>query len=159
MGLYNCRSVQTIARGQLFTSQFAPGRCKGKAAGGCRDILSSPLCKADALAPHLSTISQTSNEKRVLLLKFPEKTTPKFTTWTTKYGVEHFIKTTGLPISVQVRRLPPDQLSSAKEESNRMEAMCIIRPSNSPWASPLHIVRKASGRLQEDGDPAEIIGV
>ena len=115
---------------------------------------SSPLCKADALAPHLSTtcISQTSNEYRKLLLKFPEITTPKFTTWTTKRGVELFIKTIRPPISARARRLPPDKLSLAKEEFNRMEAMGIIRRSSSPWASPLHMVRKASGGWWPCGD-------
>ena len=125
---------------------------KGKRLVEAETYVSSPLCKAEALAPHLSTISQTSNEYSKLLSNFPEITTPKFATLPTKHGVEHFIKTTGPPISGRARRLPPDKLSAAKEEFNRMEAMGIIRRSSSPWASPLHMVRKASGGWRPCGD-------
>ena len=63
----------------------------------------------------------------------------------TKHSVEHFITTKGPPVHAHTRRLPPDKLALAKAEFDRMKAMGIIRRSSSPWASPLHIVPKASG--------------
>ena len=125
---------------------------KGKRLVDAETFSSTPLSKADVLAPHLSTVHQSNNEYYRLLSTFAQITTPQFATLPTKHGVEHFIKTTGPPISVRARRLPPDKLNSAKAEFNRMEEMGIIRRSNSPWASPLHMVRKASGGWRPCGD-------
>ena len=46
----------------------------------------------------------------------------------------------------------PDKLASAKSEFDSMEAMSIICRSSSPWASPLHMVPKASGGWRSCGD-------
>ena len=40
------------------------------------------------------------------------------------------------------RHLSPDKLTVAKREFEEMEQMGIVRRSNSPWSSPLHIVAK-----------------
>ena len=42
-------------------------------------------------------------------------------------------------------RLDPDKLRVAKEEFSKLEAAGIIRRSDSPWLSPLHMVRKKDG--------------
>ena len=47
---------------------------------------------------------------------------------------------------------PPDKLAVAKFEFEEMEKMGIIRKSNSPWASPLHIVPKSNGGWPPCGD-------
>ena len=125
---------------------------KGKRLVDAETFSLTPLSKADVLAPHLSTVHQSNNEYYRLLSTFAQITTPQFATLPTKHGVEHFIKTTGPPISVRARRLPLDKLNSAKAEFNRMEEMGIIRRSNSPWASPLHMVRKASGGWRPSRD-------
>ncbi|BHF63679.1 hypothetical protein SprV_0200667300 [Sparganum proliferum] len=42
------------------------------------------------------------------------------------------------------RRLAPSRLQAAKAEFEHMPQLGIIRPSESPWASPQHMVRKAT---------------
>ena len=67
--------------------------------------------------------------------------------------VEHHIDTRcSRPVYARPRRLSPDQLSVSKEEFQKLLEMNIIRPSNSPWSSPLHIVAKPSGGWRACGD-------
>ena len=54
----------------------------------------------------------------------------------------HHITTTGPPLTAKARRLSPDKLAAAKAEFAAMEKAGVIRRSNSPWASPLHLVMK-----------------
>ena len=56
--------------------------------------------------------------------------------------VQHHITTTGPPTRARARRLPPNKLQFAKREFEHMMQLGIIRQSNSPWASPLHMVPK-----------------
>ncbi len=87
-----------------------------------------------------------------LLAKFPTITTPKFNTEAVEHGVQHFIRTTGPPIRGKARRLPPVKLTFTKAEFKSMLEMGVIRRSNSPWASPLHVVPKADGSFRPCGD-------
>jgi transposase InsO family protein len=56
--------------------------------------------------------------------------------------VTHCIKTTGSPVYSKPRRLAPEKLKIAKQEFERLMELGIIRPSKSPWASPLHMAPK-----------------
>ncbi|CAE1227536.1 unnamed protein product [Acanthosepion pharaonis] len=60
-----------------------------------------------------------------------------------KHNTTHTIKTTGPPVHVSPRRLHPTKLRVAKEEFDNMLKMGIIRPSSSPYATPLHMVPKS----------------
>jgi hypothetical protein len=67
--------------------------------------------------------------------------------------VEHYIKVKdGPPISSQFRHLDPEKFSAAKAEFDLLERDDIIPWSDSPWASPLHIVKKPDGSWRPCGD-------
>ena len=70
----------------------------------------------------------------------------------TSHGVEHFLQTTGPPIASPFRRLDAEKLASAKAEFLDLEKQGIVRRSSSPWASPLHMVKKAEGSWRPCGD-------
>ncbi|MBX9657126.1 MAG: DDE-type integrase/transposase/recombinase [Nitrospiraceae bacterium] len=50
------------------------------------------------------------------------------------------------------RRLDAEKLAAAKAEFASLEKAGILRRSNSPWASPLHMVRKADGSWRPCSD-------
>ena len=70
-----------------------------------------------------------------------------------KHDVEHTIDTgDSRPIAQRYRRLDPEKLAAAKAEFAELEAQGIIQRSDSPWASPLHMVQKADGSWRPCGD-------
>ena len=61
--------------------------------------------------------------------------------------------TTGPPVHARPCRLPPERLRVAKQEFDHMVELGIVRPSSSPWSSPLHMVpKKAPGDWRPCGD-------
>jgi hypothetical protein len=69
-----------------------------------------------------------------------------------KHGIRHFIETTGRPIFSKARRLHPEKHRIAEAEFRSLEKAGIVRRSNSPWASPLHMVPKQDGSWCPCGD-------
>jgi len=59
--------------------------------------------------------------------------------------VTHAIPTTGPPIRQSMRRLPEALKGTVQSEVKRMLDQHIIRPSASPWSSPVVMVRKKDG--------------
>ena len=68
--------------------------------------------------------------------------------------IYHRIETgDALPTFARPRPLPPDKLRAAKAEFSAMLEAGIVRPSNSPWAAPLHMVpKKEPGQWRPCGD-------
>ena len=73
-------------------------------------------------------------------------------TATPRHDVTHEIKTMGLPVRATYRRLDPVRLEAAKAYFQEMVEAGICRRSDSPWASPLHMVMKPDGSYHPCGD-------
>ncbi|BHF73335.1 hypothetical protein SprV_0401641600 [Sparganum proliferum] len=81
---------------------------------------------------------------RDLLLQHPNIIKPQFRSGEIQHDVVHQIRTSGSPVFARPRRLTPSRLQAAEAEFEHMLQLGIIRPSESPWASPLHMVPKAT---------------
>ncbi|BHF65861.1 hypothetical protein SprV_0200887400 [Sparganum proliferum] len=81
---------------------------------------------------------------RDLLRQHPNIIKPQFRSGEIQHDVVHHIRTSGPPVFARPRRLAPSRLQAAKAEFEHMLQLGIIRPSESPWASPLHMVPKAT---------------
>ncbi|BHF79053.1 hypothetical protein SprV_0602217000 [Sparganum proliferum] len=81
---------------------------------------------------------------RDLLLQQPNIIKPQFRIGEIQHDVVHHIRTSGPPVFARPRRLTPSRLQAAKAEFEHMLQLGIIRPSESPWASPLHMVPRAT---------------
>ena len=63
--------------------------------------------------------------------------------------VKHHIKLTDpVPFKEAYRRIPPQMYDEVKSHLQEMLDLGAIRPSNSPWASAIVLVRKKDGRLR-----------
>ena len=63
--------------------------------------------------------------------------------------VKHHIKLTDpVPFKEAYRRIPPQMYDEVKAHIQEMLDLGAIRPSNSPWASAIVLVRKKDGRLR-----------
>ena len=131
--------------GRLLVCQLLLVDLKGKNLVNAETYLSTPLQKAKERAPHLGTISISTDTYTKLLAEFPEITVPNFSKTSTKHQVECYITTKVSPVHAHARRLPPDKLETAKAEFKQMEDMGIIQCSSSQWASSLLMVSKIIG--------------
>jgi hypothetical protein len=89
---------------------------------------------------------------KALLAEFEDVVCPSKVLPPVGTDVEHHIKTYGPPIASRFRRLDAEKLAAAKAEFLQLEKEGIVRWSDSPWSSPLHMVRKADGTWRPCGD-------
>jgi len=74
--------------------------------------------------------------------KFPEVLISQPYNSGCNHQTQHYIETKGPLVFEKPRRLSPEKLAIAKKEFESMVALGICRPSKSPWASPLQLVKK-----------------
>lgn len=93
---------------------------------------------------HTTTVTTvSSNHKYASLLNdFKELTQPRTALEEPKHGVRHTISTKGPPVSSKFRRLDPERYKVARDEFLRMMDLGYVRPSKSPYASPIVVTKK-----------------
>ena len=103
-------------------------------------------------AQNVRLVATTSNAFGDLLDVRPALTALTFKADAPNHGVVNHIPTRGPPVFARARRLSPEKLAAVKKEFDTLVSLGIIRPSSSPWASPLHCVRKPDGSWRPCGD-------
>jgi Reverse transcriptase (RNA-dependent DNA polymerase)/RNase H-like domain found in reverse transcriptase len=82
-----------------------------------------------------------------LLAEFPAICSAGTGVWRhPKHSVEHVVETTGRLVTAKPRRLDAAKRAVAEKEFRELEAAGIVRRSNLPWSSPLHMVPKPNGK-------------
>ena len=77
-----------------------------------------------------------------IIAKFPSITESFSALIVPLHNTRHHIVTSGSPVSCKPRPLHGEKLTAVKEEFSQLEDLGVVRPSNSPWASPIHLVPK-----------------
>lgn len=57
-------------------------------------------------------------------------------------ATQHYIRTSGPPCTSKVRRISPEKMEALRDYIEDMLRQNVIRPSSSPWSSPLQIAKK-----------------
>ncbi|GFU50408.1 retrovirus-related Pol polyprotein from transposon 297 [Trichonephila clavipes] len=101
-------------------------------------------------APLEQQIAQLTQQ---VLKQYPELYNPSQPIYAdTSNQVYHHIETKGPPVFSKPCLLAPTILKAVKKEFKYLIKQGIIRPSKSPCASPLHVVKKSNGEYRPCGD-------
>lgn len=104
-------------------------------------------------APVHSIYAFSPNSKFLeIVSEFPRITGTSSLSPPPNHNVFHHILTTGPPVAERARRLNSEKLAAAKAEFKTLVESGVCRPSSSPWASPIHLVKKKDGTWRTCGD-------
>ncbi|GFX02625.1 hypothetical protein TNCV_728791 [Trichonephila clavipes] len=133
--------------------------------------VSSPIIGADFLKhfnllidlkkkkkPSILTVDANISFKNILS-EYPDLSNPSLISKSASHGTVHHIITTGPPVTAKPRRLHPKLYDAVKVEFEFLLAQGIIRPSKSPWSSPLHVVPKSDSTVRPVGDYRQLNSV
>ncbi|GFX86195.1 gag-pol polyprotein [Trichonephila clavipes] len=132
--------------------------------------VSSPIIGADFLKhfnllidlkkkkPSILTVDANISFKNILS-EYPDLSNPSLISKSASHGTVHHIITTGPPVTARPRRLHPKLYDAVKVEFEFLLAQGIIRPSKSPWSSPLHVVPKSYSTVRPVGDYRQLNSV
>ncbi|XP_068227886.1 uncharacterized protein [Palaemon carinicauda] len=110
--------------------------------GTCR---TRPLRPGPGITPISALVAQPY---AALLQEFPDVLKPELRQSPgspSKHKVYHRINTTVPPTNAKFHRLPPQKLRDAKRTFEDMKRIGICKKASSPWATPLHMVKKPDG--------------
>lgn len=127
--------------------------------GVLTDPLTNLSSSGELRKTNLFSISTVERAKdfRGLLAEFVDISRPSsFPKAPADCKVQHSIITTGQPVSERLRRLSGEKLVAAKNEINSLLDQGVLQPSSSPWASPIHMVKKPNGTWRMCGDYRKI---
>ena len=113
-----------------------------------KDIVTSQEDQLQAPNIDLDSTDLTSTEKaqlKDLLNKYADLFAPKTRPIGRTPTVKHSTPTEGPPIRQPLRRIPETLKSVVDEEVTKMLDQGVEKPSNSPWSSPIVMVKKKDG--------------
>jgi cleavage and polyadenylation specificity factor subunit 1 len=104
-------------------------------------------------SPDIAAVAALPPQVQKLLEEFLSLLRPSAAPPKPLHGVVYHIDTgSAAPVFARSRRLDPEKHRIAEEEFLALEKAGIIRRSNSPWTSPLHLVPKKDGSWRTCGD-------
>ncbi|GFS69565.1 hypothetical protein TNCV_3894241 [Trichonephila clavipes] len=106
---------------------------------------------SNIVQPSILTVHANISFKNILS-EYPELSNPSLISKSASHGTVHHINTTGPPVTARLRRLHPKLYNAGNVEFEFLLAQDIIRPSKSPWSSPLHVVPKSDSTVRPVGD-------
>ncbi|GFW06528.1 retrovirus-related Pol polyprotein from transposon 17.6 [Trichonephila clavipes] len=113
---------------------------------------------SNIVQPSILTVDANISFKNILS-EYPDLSNPSLISKSASHGTVHHIITTGPPVTARPRRLHPKLYHAVKVEFEFLLARGIIRPSKSPWGSPLHVVPKSDSTVRPVGDYRQLNSV
>ncbi|GFX65333.1 hypothetical protein TNCV_3168801 [Trichonephila clavipes] len=120
--------------------------------------LFTPCVFSSIVQPSILTVDANISFKNILS-EYPDLSNPSLISKLASHGTVHHINTTGPPVTARPRRLHPKLYDAVKVEFEFLLAQGIIRPSKSPWSSPLHVVPKSDSTVRPVGDYRQLNSV
>ncbi|GFX65906.1 retrovirus-related Pol polyprotein from transposon opus [Trichonephila clavipes] len=120
--------------------------------------LFTPCVFSNIVQPSILTVDAKISFKNILS-EYPDLSNPSLISKSASHGTVHHIITTGPPVTARPRRLHPKLYDAVKVELEFLLAQGIIRPSKSPWSSPLHVVPKSDSTVRPVGDYRQLNSV